>query len=210
MSWDEIKENLRLAYDREAANRERHGKEGWKRQEREAFLRRLEASGAQRLLDLGTGTGDDACFFQEAGFSVAGVDLSPEMVRIATGKGLEVHELDMTTIDSHFPAASFDCAWSMNAFLHIPKARWGDVLSGVQTVLAPGGLFFLGVYGGIDRDAIWEEDHYRPQRHFTFHADTELRDRLERAFEVLDLHFVDYGHPLLHFQAATLRRPRQA
>ena len=205
MTWEETKAQLRLAYDRAAEERDRHEKESWKLRERQDFLHRLLAVDTRQLLELGTGTGEDALFFQAAGIDVTGVDLSSEMVRISRGKGLHVQELDFTTVAEHFSPASFDGAYSINALLHVPKERWDMILTGVQAVVGPNGLLCLGVYGGVDRDGIWLDDHYLPPRHFTFHTDDALVERLSRFFDVVDFHTVDYGHALLHFQAATLR-----
>ena len=206
VEWHDVVARPRASYDGAVDRRRQVPKEAWKQAEREAFLRQVVDRGAQRLLDIGTGTGDDAVFFQEAGRSVTAIDLSPEMVRYARARGVDAREMNLERLD--LPDGVFDAVWSLNVFLHLPGDRWDRALREARRTLAPEGLFYLGVYGGSTQEGIWEEDTYRPQRYFTFQTDDDLLDRLRsRRFRIIDFHTVDYGHALFHFQAELLGQP---
>ena len=121
-------------------------KEPWKLAERQAFRERL-APGA-RLLEIGAGTGQDSSYFQQEGFAVVAADLSAAMVERCRAKGIEAHVMDFLQLD--FPAGSFDAVYAMNCLLHVPNHDLPAVLAVVRSILRPGGLFFLGVYGAND------------------------------------------------------------
>ncbi len=46
----------------------------------------------------------------------------------------------------------------------------------IQRVLAPGGLFYMGVWGGWDFEGILADDSYRLQRFFSFCTDNTKND----------------------------------
>jgi SAM-dependent methyltransferase len=136
--------------------------EPWKLEEREAFLKVLLDDGCNSLLEIGAGPGKDSLFFKEQGFEVVCTDLSPEMVRVCTDRGLDAHVMDYYEMD--FADATFDAVYAMNCLLHLPKNQLGNVLEEIRRVLKPQGVFYMGVYGGQDSERIWELDSYEPKR----------------------------------------------
>ncbi|MBU0596219.1 class I SAM-dependent methyltransferase, partial [Candidatus Bipolaricaulota bacterium] len=151
-----VRERLKAAYQSMAAEREARVLPEWKLTERQQFLEELRDAGARSLLEVGSGPGVDAVFFRDRGLDVVCVDLSPEMVAACRAKGLEAHEMDLAEL--RFPPKSFDAVYALNCLLHVPKAELPTVLGEIRKVLAPGGLVYLGVYGGIDSEGEWERD----------------------------------------------------
>ncbi len=201
-----IKTDLRRTYDRNAAARDAARRAGWKEAQRAAFLAHLQEAGARTLLEIGAGPGHDSQFFRDHGLAVTATDLSPEMVRRCREKGLEAYVRDFYELG--FPPGHFDAVWAFNCLLHVPRADLARVLAGIRDALAPGGLFFYGVYGGMDQDGIWEADHLRPQRWFTVYRDEALRAAVEPFFELVSFKTVDLpGEFRGHFQALVLRKP---
>ena len=201
--YDEVLDPLRAAYDGRAAWRDGLAKEPWKLAERQAFRDRL-APGA-RLLEIGAGTGQDSAYFQQEGFAVVAADLSPVMVELCRAKGIEAHVMDFLHLD--FPAGSFDAVFAMNCLLHVPNADLPGVLAAIRAVLRPGGLLFVGVYGG-DKSAEGpiENDEHVPPRFFSWRTDEQLLGFATAGFDVVDFHSVDPGRDH-RFQSLTLRRP---
>ncbi len=203
MRYEQVVDLLRAAYDGSAAKRDEVPKPPWKIAERHAFLERLLAEGKTRLLELGAGTGHDSLFFQQEGLSVVATDLSPDMVGRCRSKGLDAHVMDFRNID--FAPASFDAVFALNCLLHVPNSDFADILERIGRLLVPGGLFFLGVYGGEAFEGIAPDDWHDPPRFFSFRTDEDLQSFARSTFEIVDFHIVDAGG--MHFQSLTLRRP---
>jgi SAM-dependent methyltransferase len=203
---DKLKEQLRQAYNRQAEARENRGKPTWQLNPRNIFGDLLLQENKKTLLELGAGTGEDGRYFQDLGLDVLCTDLSPEHVRYCQAKGLNARVMDNTNMD--LPSASFDAVYAMNSLLHLPKKEWPAVLQNIQTVLKPDGLFFMGVYGGMDTEGVWEDDHYDPKRFFAFYTDDQLKKLLSQYFVILEFtvttNVTSDDDP--HHQAVTMRK----
>jgi len=179
------KENIRRFYNHEAQFRNnRPNKEDWKINVRKQFCDLLLNEHKKTLLELGAGAGYDSQFFAANGLTVTAVDLSPEMVKNCKEKSLEAYELDFYDISTL--NKTFDSAYTINAFLHIPKNDLEYVLGEVNSILNPGGLFYLGLYGGNDTETefIVPEISDAP-RFYAFHTAEQLRKILEHQFEII-------------------------
>ena len=201
--YTEILDALRRSYDGSAQERDQRAKQAWKIAEREAFLDRLRAIEAKTLLEIGAGTGQDAFFFQESGLAVTAVDLSPAMVERCREKGIPAYVRDFLALG--FTPGSFDAVYAMNCLLHVPNADLPKVLLAIREVLVPGGLFFLGVYGGESREGAVAEDRQDPPRFFSSRTDEQILAYAGQAFEIIDFHTLHDGED--HFQALTLAKP---
>lgn len=114
-----------------------------------AYPRRLAAHLAHRhfggrpgrLLDVGCGRGDFLTAFQDAGFSVAGVDISPAAPELAPGHEVRVADLERDALP--FPEGSFDYAFSKSVLEHTRQPV--RVLRAALEGLRPGGLAIVMV-----------------------------------------------------------------
>jgi SAM-dependent methyltransferase len=205
MTTSQIQTDLILAYNRQAAQRDKNEMQAWKIPERAEFLTLLKRERKQSLLEVGAGHGRDSRFFQENGFQVTCTDLSPEMVKLCQQKGLNASVMDM--LDLGFPDNSFDAVYSLNNILHLTKKELPIALQSIWRVLKANSLFFLGVYGGDNFEGIWEKDSYRPKRFFSFHTDEKLKEAVTVSFELLSFKQIMAGMEDLHFQSIVLRKP---
>ena len=126
-----------------AQERDSYVIDAWKIEERTNFLSLVKQENKLSLLEIGAGTGRDSKFFQDNGPDVTCIDLSPKMVKLCLQKGLVAHKMDMT--DLKFAPNSFDAAYALNSFLHIPEAEFMTALESIKMILKPTGLFYLGV-----------------------------------------------------------------
>ena len=198
---------LKRAYDAKAEERDRKPVQAWRRALWEEHLRRLQAENVATLLEIGAGTGQAGRFFQEGGLKVVCTDLSPEMVRLCSAKGLEAYEMDFLRLA--FPDNSFDSLFAQNCLLHVPKADFAKVLQEIRRVVRPEGLIFILMHGGHNFEGVREEDFYEPKRFFALYADDELQLILERYFQVLSFQvIVREESGAGSFQAISLRNQR--
>ncbi len=202
--YRQIRADLRVSYDGGAQRRDADGKQSWKLAERDAFAGRLIAGGLVRLLEIGAGTGQDSVYFTERGLQVVATDASPAMVARCAAKGLDARLMDFAELA--VPAASFDAVYAMNCLLHVPNAALPAVLTEIARVLRPGGLFFLGVYGGTSQEGPADQDNHVPARFFSWRTDEQIQRYASQSFEIADFHVVQPGTEY-RFQALTLRRP---
>jgi ubiquinone/menaquinone biosynthesis C-methylase UbiE len=204
--YEQIVEALREAYDASARERELAEQENWKAEERQNFLELLREEDKSSLLEIGAGPGKDSQFFQENGLQVVATDLSPEMVNHCRRKGLNAHVMDFKHLN--FRAEQFDAIYAINCLLHVPKRDLTDVLTSIRRILQPAGLLFVAVYGGQDSEEVWEDDHHRPQRFFSFHTDEQLIQTYGEFFTIYDFKQIKptAGSKNLHVQRLILRK----
>jgi SAM-dependent methyltransferase len=203
--YEEIIQNLRKAYDQRVEERDSKEVIGWKVAEREAFLMLLMKEDKTRLLEIGSGPGVHAKFFQERGLEVVCIDLSPEMVRRCSEKGLEAYEMDFLNLG--FPSSEFEAVYAMNCLLHVPRENLSQALEEIDRVLRMKGLFYWGQYGGVEQAGIYEGDHYRPKRFFSFIRDDQLQETAKEYFEIYSFKTIELEtEENFHFQALALRK----
>ena len=204
MDYRALKADLRQSYDAEADAREGMTDSPWKPLERNRFKTRLESTGAQTLLEIGAGHGVSGRFFADEGYKVTCVDLSPELVAHCKAKGLDATVMDFG--DLQFEDESFDAVFGMNCLLHVPKAELPGVLAEVRRVLAPGGWFYWGQYGGQDYEGVWESDRYEPKRFFSFFTAERIEAIAAEHFELVEANHVPLDANIDQYQGLILRR----
>jgi len=106
------------------------------------------ASGA-RLLDVGCGTGHWSAFFSQRGFAVTGVDISPEMIGTARGKGIVNASFEIA--DAHalpFEDGQFDAAVAITtlAFVRDPETVVREM---ARCTRRPGGALVVGALNAL-------------------------------------------------------------
>jgi SAM-dependent methyltransferase len=202
---NEVRDNLRESYNAFAQQREAESIQDWKIEERANFLSWLTKEHKSRLLEIGPGPGKDSQFFKNQGLDIVCIDLSREMVKLCQSKGLTAYVMDMA--DLQFPKNSFDAVYALNSLLHLHKAEMPTVLKSINEVLEPGGLFFLGVYGGFDFEGTREKDNYIPKRFFSFYADEAIERLISTIFEIVYFKTITLAETeRLHFQSFILRK----
>ena len=206
VKYSDVVDSLREAYDISAADRDSRGAVpwNWKVVERASFLQQLRNNRCERLLEVGAGTGHDSIFFQNSGLEVIATDLSPAMVACCLQKTLDARVMDFLHLD--FPDRYFDAVYALNCILHVPNADLPAVFEAVWRLLRPGGLFYVGIYGGKSVEGV--QNNEVPARFFSWRTDEEIKNYANRLFDIVDFHVVEVAKKgSLHFQSLTLRLP---
>ena len=202
----DLETDLAAFYDQEAASR--LGRTGGERRHaaREAFINRLHSEARTTLLEIGTGAGHDAFAFQQAGLTVAGIDLSEEHVRICRDRGIDARQASL--FDIPFEDRAFQAGWTMSTLLHVPNDRIQAALDEVTRVLEPGAPLAIGVWGGHDGEEIRDDDRFEPKRFFSSRSDDRWRAILERHGAIDHFEVWTPRHPDdWTYQFAILRTP---
>jgi SAM-dependent methyltransferase len=102
------------------------------------------------ILDLGCGYGSLLYFCRQEGFTrAAGVDRSPQQVRLAAQLGIEgVREGDLLDTLSSLPDDSQDVVIAFDVLEHFAKEEVLPLCDEVQRVLRPGGRWLIHVPNG--------------------------------------------------------------
>lgn len=98
--------------------------------------------GAQ-VLDVGCGTGRWLRRLEQRGFSTAGIDQSPAMLRLARERGTFLPLFAGDAQHLPFRDESFDCVSGVTVVQHIPLAQQSQALKEMIRVLRPGGYLIL-------------------------------------------------------------------
>ncbi len=184
--------SLRVAYGPgPAALRDGWAKEEFKVQERRRFLDLLRERGAASLLEVGAGPGHDSLYFQEQGLRVLCTDLSPDMVERCTAKGLDARVADFLSLG--VSPESFDAVFALNCLLHVPTPDLPRVLEALSEVLVPGGLLYVGTWGGKNEEGPVTDPRYQVPRFFAFRSDEVMRQLLTEQFDILSFAAFDRG-----------------
>ncbi|NOJ69459.1 class I SAM-dependent methyltransferase [Paenibacillus alvei] len=199
-----FKAALAQAYDQDAQRRSSKSLRSWKINERAAFCHLVKHERKSTLLEIGAGTGIDSAYFQQNRIQVTCIDLSNESVKKCVERGLNAKVMDFYHMS--FPEHSFEAIYALNCLLHAPKKDLAQILQGINRVLAPNGLLFIGLYGGYDSEGMWEKDWCDPKRFFSFHTDESIQQVISRWFQIEDFHTVPVDDDKLHFQSFTLRK----
>jgi len=85
--------------------------------------------------------------------------------------------------------------FALNCLLHVPRADLPTALAEVRGVLEPGGLLYLGQYGGIDHEGEIAGDNYEPKRFFSWLTDDDLRATITEQFDVVSFKAIDRSDP---------------
>jgi len=113
----------------------------------QAAVARASGSGASRVLELGTGTGETArrLLAQHPDAFLVGVDESASMLAAAREAlpGDRV-SLQVAAIEQPLPEGPFDLVASALCVHHLEGVLKRDLFARVRAVLAPGGRFVLG------------------------------------------------------------------
>ena len=107
-----------------------------------------EMRGRGLVADLGCGPGHVARYLHEQGVTVVGIDLSPEMIRVAAAlhPGIELRVGDMNRLD--LPDASLAGIVAFYSIVHFRPDELGAVFQEMRRVLMPGGLALISFHIG--------------------------------------------------------------
>jgi SAM-dependent methyltransferase len=181
---DGVTQRIRESYDRLADEYARRifDELRYKPLDRELLDRfAAKVAGHGEVCDMGCGPGQVARYLRDAGATVFGLDLSPQMLVQARQFNPEIpfREGDMMSLD--LPDGSLAGIAAFYAIVNIPKELLPSVFLEMQRVLQAGGLLLLAFHSGDD--VVYEEELWgQPiSMDFFLFQPSAIRDCLEAA-----------------------------
>ncbi len=207
----DFKQELKNAYNADAKRRDSNAdtRDQWKLDLRDEFVKLLKDEGKHTLLELGAGAGIDSKFFLDNKLEVLATDLSDEMVKMCQKRGLNAQVLDLYDIDTL--ATKYDAIFGLNVLLHVPIKDLPTVLRKIANQLNDNGVFYYGVYGGVDEEkTITDETKMNMPRFFSFLSDEKLLDMARESFDIIKFDTNTFNirskTPGFHSQSLFLRK----
>jgi SAM-dependent methyltransferase len=182
----------------------------------------FQRRGVQRLLVPGAGYGRNAGFLARAGFTVIGVEISEEAIRLAEQTNPGVTFVHGSFLEAPLEPRSFDAVYCFNVLHLFLRQDRENFMQRCRDCLRDGGLAFVAVFSdeeaSFGRGASPEENTFesKPGRPVHYFTAADL-DGHFRGFEILESGLVEdpedhddqgpHVHRLRYVAAA--RRPRQ-
>jgi ubiquinone/menaquinone biosynthesis C-methylase UbiE len=127
----------------------------------------------KRVLDLGSGSGRDACLLRDRGLEIICADGSKSMIKLTAELGFESHLCDFLNLP--FENDSFDGVWAYTSLIHIPRKEAAVVLRHVRALLKPDGTFVFGaIQGESNAEIVTHNTMPGAERYFRFYQPDEL------------------------------------
>lgn len=129
----------------------------------------LRSGSTGTALDVGSGRGDLLRVLQRRGWTVTGLEPSPDAAQVAEGLGVKTAV--GTLAGAELPPQAFDAAIFHHSLEHV--TRPAEALGAVRDLLDPGGTVFIAVPNFASRsarrrgEAWWALDVPRHRTHFT-------------------------------------------
>ncbi len=170
-------------YDRDAANwasqyGRNDGESFWMSQIEK--LHELLPSG--KILEIGSGTGQDAEALAARGYDYTGTDASKGLIEIAQKRNSQATFVHVGVEDLAFPEKSFDGFWTAATLLHIPKENIDNALQSIKSEVRDGGVGVITLKQGEG-----EKEDEETGRWFSYYSEDEFEKILNRnGFEVVD------------------------
>ena len=156
------------------------------------FGRFIELVPGNKILDLGSGSGDHALYFSQQGLDVTCIDLSPEMIKLCKEKDLKAFVMDIENLE--FEANSFNGIWAVTSLIHIPKSKILKVLEKINIILKEKGIFYVCVKEGKGEEFVTDKDNPNTKRFFSYWTEDELKNIFGKYFDFIELKKAQLGH----------------
>jgi len=172
-----------------------------------SIVQSLKNRGANTILDLGSGTGRHIVYLAQRGFSVFGLDSSPEGIEVTrqwlAEEGLEV-DLQLQSMTDRLPYEDnfFDAVISIQVIHHADTAAIRSIVQEITRVLKKGGFLFVTVPKLKNQGESFEQIEPRtfipldgPEKGLPHHYFTA--DELQEVFgdfDVIDIHLDTVNH----------------
>ena len=151
-------------------------------------------SDGARILDIGCGAGVPIARALSGRFSVTGIDISGEQIRLArqnvpAGAFLQS---DVMTVD--FSDASFDAVVSFYTIFHIPREEHEELFRRIRRWLKPGG-YVLASVAAQEEDPYTEDDFFGVRMYWSNYGLAHYVELLKKlGYQLIETEVIEHGY----------------
>lgn len=175
-------------YNKYASSRNASQRDSWKCDIRSYFRDFLITRHVEKILEIGSGTGQDSAYFLESGFQVTAIDLSDENVIRCKQRGL--HALVMDFYRMTFQDQEFESIYAFNCLYHVPSADLKAVFQELRRVMISGGYMLIGQRGGTAYEGEYSNAKKTEPRLSVTYEKGEYESILRLYFRLTESHVV--------------------
>lgn len=152
------------------------------------------------VLDLGCGSGYITNYLQEQKLNAIGIDISEEMIKIATSKFPKSKFLlaDFIDIEKFFEEDTIDGLIAIYSLYFVPKEQFDDMLYSLSKVLKKDGIFLFVTQIGNGEDFIttplMEENNVDDKLYVNYYMKDELENILNKNNFSIEFIKTKYDH----------------
>ncbi len=143
------------------------------------FLKNVKG---KKILDLGSGPGEQSLIFKQKGFQPICVDFSESMIKLCKEKGLKAYKMDMQNLD--FKDNYFDAVLAYTSIMHLPKKKIPNIFKKISKLLKKDGIFYIGMIEGNFEGLKPEKNDESLKRYWSLYNRKELEQLLSKNFEI--------------------------
>lgn len=141
-----------------------------------------------QMLELGSGPGEDALYFESHGVHVKCTDGARSFVERLRVRGLDAEVLEITAEDFGGP---FDVVFANAVLHHLTDAQFSAVIAKAARAVLPGGLLAFTIKEGDGQE--WTTAKVESPRFFNYWREPALRKELEDGgFEPIGIERVEH------------------
>jgi len=135
-----------------------------------------------KILEIGSGAGNDASALIKMGYEYTGIDASSGLIEIAKKRNPKAIFIKMDVCNLDFPEGYFDGFWTAATLIHIPKSKINIALKQINRATKVGGIGFISMKKGKG-----EKRDPATGRWFAYYSESEFLEVLKRnGFEVIE------------------------
>ncbi len=126
------------------------------------------------IVDIGCGAGRDLCIFESRGYQVTGLEITPELARIARSR-INSNVLLEDIVDDHISLEKVDGIWSIGTYHHFPRRSILKTTKKMKNLLKDGGTILVSTKRGCGEKVFPDERYGGVKKYWSFFEPVELK-----------------------------------
>lgn len=140
------------------------------------------------ILDIGCAGGRDMSIFENKGYEVTGLEITPELAEIARSK-VSGNVLLEDIVDDDISVNNVDGIWSVGAYHHFPRNSIIQTTKKMNDLLKDGGSILVTTKIGVGEQIVPDARYGGVVKYWSFYQPDELKNiYLQAGFKNVEVH----------------------